>query len=413
MATNTYLTNDLIIKEGILHLTNNLVASKLVNRDFEAVYDGTKVGKTGATIRIARPIRGQIRTGATMQVQDITEGRTALTVGTQVGADLEFTSTDLALSVDKFSERIIKPQMIKLANYIDQLVVTELTNQAYNWVGTPGTQITTAPGFFKGPQRLDNLSAPTDSRVGLLCPDDYWGTAGGLISNVFADNIPTAALTRAKLPTLGNVDMYMSQNTIQHTNGNWGTSTMSITTTLSTTYTSAKDTTYLTMSTQIKNTTANAVVQQGDVFTISGVFAVNPITKTALNFLQQFVIQTTVTATGGGLASVTIAPAIIASGPYQNVSAVPADSATVTWTGSSNTTYNQSLCYHKDAATLAMPALPKPQGAAWSDTMSYEGFNLRLVQGYDIVNDIQQWRFDVLVGVLAHQPNLITRVSGT
>ena len=45
--------------------------------------------------------------------------------------------------------------------------------------------------------------------------------------------------------------------------------------------------------------------------------------------------------------------------------------------------------------------------------MSFEGFNLRLVQGYDIINDIQQWRFDALVGVLAHQPNLITRVSGT
>jgi hypothetical protein len=34
------------------------------------------------------------------------------------------------------------------------------------------------------------------------------------------------------------------------------------------------------------------------------------------------------------------------------------------------------------------------------------------VQGYDMVNDLQSWRFDCLVGVLAHQPNLITRVSG-
>ena len=68
--------------------------------------------------------------------------------------------------------------------------------------------------------------------------------------------------------------------------------------------------------------------------------------------------------------------------------------------------------YHKDAATLAMPALQKPQGAAWCESRSYEGFNLRLVQGYDMVNDLQSWRFDCLVGVLAHQPNLIARVSG-
>src|SRR5687768_5652741 len=116
MATNTLLTNDVILKEGMMHLTNNLVASKLVNRDFEAEFGGSSA-KNGATIRIARPIRGVVRTGATMTPQDITEGRTALTVATQLGADLEFTSADLTLSVDKFSDRILKPQMIRLANH--------------------------------------------------------------------------------------------------------------------------------------------------------------------------------------------------------------------------------------------------------------------------------------------------------
>ncbi len=410
MSQNTLLTNDVILKEGIMHLTNNLVASKLVNRDYEAEFGGSSA-KNGATIRIARPIRGQVRTGATMQVQDVTEGRTALTVATQLGADLEFTSADLTLSVDKFSERILKPQMIKLANQIDLLVTTELTNASFNWVGTPGTVITAPAAFFRGPNRLDNLSVPTDSRVGLVCPNDYWGVAGFLTGTYISD-VNAAALKKAKLPLMGNVDMYMSQNVITHTNGNWGTSTMSITTTLSVTYATAKDTTYLSMSTQIKNTAATAVVNAGDVFTITGVNAVNPITKADAGFLQQFVVVNTVTASAAGLASVTIAPAIITSGPYQTVTAAPADGATVTWVGSSATAYTQSLAYHKDAATLAMPALQKPQGAAWCESRSYEGFNLRLVQGYDMINDMSQWRFDCLVGVLAHQPNLITRVSG-
>ncbi len=410
MATNTLLTNDVILKEGIMHLTNNLVASKLVNRDYEAEFGGSSA-KNGATIRIARPIRGVVRTGATMVPQDVTEGRTALTVGTQIGADLEFTTADLTLSVDKFSERILKPQMIKLANYIDQLVTTELTNAAYNWVGTPGTVITSPAAFFRAPNRLDNLAVPVDSRVGLTHPNDYWGVAGALTGS-FIDGVNATALKKAKLPLMGNVDMYMSQNVITHTNGNWGASTMSITTTLSVTYATAKDTTYLSMSTQIKNLqSAAAVVQAGDVFTITSVNAVNPITKADTGFLQQFVVVNTVTAVAG-LASVTIAPAIITSGPYQTVTAAPADGATVTWQGSSGVSYTNSLCYHKDAATLAMPALQKPQGAAWCESRSYEGFNLRLVQGYDMVNDLASWRFDCLVGVLAHQPNLITRVSG-
>lgn len=413
MATNTLLTNDIILKEGIMHLTNNLVASKLINRDYEASFGGASA-KNGATIRIARPIRGQVRTGATMQAQDITEGRTALTVATQIGADLEFTSADLTLSVDKFSERILKPQMIRLANYIDNVVVTELTNQAYNWVGTAGQTIDSASDFFKGPERLDNLSVPTDSRVGLLSPGDYWGLAGNL-TGLYLNDVASSALKRAKLPMLGNVDMYMSQNVISHTNGNWSTTAMAITGTgLSSTYASAKDTQYFTMSTQINGFTASTgTFKTGDVFTVSGVYAVNPITKATQDFLQQFTIQADGTADGGGVASISIAPAPITSGPYQNVSTAFTAGAAVTFKGSANTAYKQSLCYHKDAATLAMPALQKPQGAAWCESRNYEGFNLRLIQGYDMVNDIQQWRFDVLLGVVAHQPNLITRVSGT
>jgi len=79
MATNTLLTNDIILKEGMMHLYNELVVSKLCNRQFEGEFGGGINGgvKAGSTIRIARPIRGQVRTGATMAPQDITEGREA------------------------------------------------------------------------------------------------------------------------------------------------------------------------------------------------------------------------------------------------------------------------------------------------------------------------------------------------
>jgi hypothetical protein len=415
VATNTYAVNDIILKYGIMHFFNNLVSAKLVNRDYESKFGGSSA-KNGATVRIARPIRGQVRTGATMQAQDITEGRTALTVATQFGADLEFTSEDLTLDVDQLSERILKPQMIRLANYVDDLIITELTNQAYNWVGTPGNTIDAASDFFKGPERLDNLGVPTDSRVGLLCPGDYWGLAGTL-TGLYINDVATSALKRAKLPMMGNVDLYMSQNVLSHTNGQWAAQVTAMAITgsgLSTTYAAAKDSQYFVMSTQINGGTATTGdVNKGDVFHISGVFAVNPITKATQDFLQQFTIQADATADGSGIFSVSIAPAIITSGPYQTVSAAPVAGSAVTFKGSPGVTYKQSLCYHKDAATMAMPALQKPQGAAWCESKTYEGISLRLVQGYDMINDVQQWRFDGLIGVLAHNPGAITRVSGT
>jgi hypothetical protein len=411
MATNTLLTNDVILKEGMMHLTNNLVISKLANRDFNTDFGGNT--KNGDTIRIARPVRGVVRTGATMQAQDITEGRETLTIANQVGADLEFTSKDLTLSVDQFSERILKPQMISIANAVDLAVMNELVNKTPNWVGTPGQIVNSFSDFAPAPQRLDELSVPA-GRIAVLSPADHWGMLGSL-SGIYVQSTAKSALEKAKMPTIGDVEMYMSQNVITHTNGTWsgGSPIAEIDNgTLSTTYAASKDT--WTMTIHIDGLTANTgTVLVGDVFTIENVYAVNPVTGAALSWLREFVVRESVTADGTGDADVVISPPIITSGAYKTCSAAAVDGANITLKGSVNTSYNQSVVFHPDAITLAIPTMVKPQGAAWCEQRSYEGFNLRLIQGYDMVNDLPQWRFDMLYGVKAHQPWLSTRLSGS
>ncbi len=410
MATNTLLTNDIILKEAMMELDNNLVVSKLCNREFEGSFGGAV--KNGETIRLARPIRGQVRTGATMQAQDITEGREAFTVATQIGADLEFTSKDLTLSVDKFSERIIRPQMIAIANALDLAVMSELVNKTPNWVGTPGQTINSFADFAPAPQRLDELSVPS-GRVAILSPADHWGLVGSF-TGLYINPTAKSALERAKLPMVGDVDMYMSQNVITHTNGTWsGNSPVAEIDngTLSTTYAASKDT--WTMTIHIDGLTANTgTVLVGDVFTIENVYAVNTITGATLPWLREFTVRESVTADGTGDADVVISPPIITSGPYKTCNAAAVDGANITLKGAVNTVYPQNVVFHPDAVTLATPPMIKPQGAAWCEQRSYNGINLRLTQGYDIINDVPQWRFDLLYGTVAHQPWLSTRVSG-
>ncbi|TAJ89728.1 P22 phage major capsid protein family protein [Reyranella sp.] len=411
MATNTLLTNDVILKEGMMQLEDNLVIAKLCNRDFEPEFG--KAVKNGDTIRIARPIHGQVRTGAVMQPQDITEGRETLTIATQLGADLEFTSKDLTLSVDQFSKRILKPQMIRLATEIDLMVMRELSDNCPNWVGTPGQTINSYADFALAPQRLDELSVPS-GRVAILSPADHWGLVPTL-AGTFIQGVNRSALERAKLPMIGDVDMYMSQNVTTHTNGTWsGASPIAEIDngTLSTTYAASKDT--WTMTIHIDGLTANTgTVLKGDVITIENVYAVNTITGATLPWLREFVVKSSVTADGTGDADVTISPPIITSGPYMTCNAAAVDGANITLKGSVNVGYPQNLVFHPDAVTLAMPNMEKPKGAAWCEQQSYEGFNLRLTQGYDMTNDKSQWRFDCLVGVKAYQPWLATRVSGS
>lgn len=410
MATNTLLTNDIILKEAMMHLDNECVMPKLVNRDYESEFGGAV--KVGDTIRLARPIRGKVREGSTMQAQDITEGRDTFTVATQIGADLEFTSKDLTLSVDKFSERIIKPQMISIANYLDVKIHTELANNCPNWVGTPGQVIDSYADFAKAPARMDDLSVPVGQRLATLSPTDHWSLVP-TVAGLYIQDTAKSALTKAKLPTIGNVDMYMSQNVITHTNGNWASGTVEIDNgTLSTDYATAKDT--WTMTIHIDGLTANTgTVLAGDVLEIENVYAVNTITGATLPFLRQFVVKESVTADGTGDADVKISPPIITSGPYKTCSAAAVDGADVTFKGTKAVGYTQNLVFHPNAVTFATLPMIKPQGAAWCEARNYQGLNLRLVQGYDMVNDVPQWRFDVLYGVKAYQPWLATRISGS
>ena len=106
-------------------------------------------------------------------------------------------------------------------------------------------------------------------------------------------------------------------------------------------------------------------VVAGEVFTIAGVYAVNPRTKAVLPYLQQFTVITGGTSVASGTATaqdlaLTISPPIITSGAYQTVSAVPADDAVVTWVGSGSTTYRPNAIFQKSAIKLVSAKLVMP-----------------------------------------------------
>jgi hypothetical protein len=341
-----------------------------------------------------------------------------------IGADLQFSSQDLTLRIEDFGPRYLRPQMIKLANKIDLDVMTELVQHCPNWQGTPGQTVNSFQDYALGPQRLDELAVPTNDRAGLLSPADYWGTVGNL-TTLSADAPVRSSLERAKIGRFANTDTYMTQNIIQQTVGSWGTTPTlnSSSGVQTTTYAAVMANNYSEQTINVSGLTASTgTISAGDVFTLSGVFAVNPITLQTQSFLRQFCVVTGATADASGNATITITPPIIpvssanppASGSqYATVSAAPAANAAITVKGSTSTSYPQNIVLNPDAVTLAVVPLIKPEGAVKVTTQTYKGISMRLITGYDITNDLSPWRFDVFYGTRATQPNLACRLSGT
>ncbi len=411
----TVLTADIIAKEALMILDNNLVMAKQVFRGYENEFDKKINGyEVGETISIRRPTDFTVRNTATLSAQDVTEGKTTITVDQRRGVDFKFTSQDLTLKIGDLSERVIKPAMVQLANSVDSYLMG-LYKYVPNLVGTAGQTINSYADFAKAPERLDEYAVPQD-RSAVLSPADHWGLLGSQTS-LYIQDAAKGAYRKGSLGEIGGVDTFMSQNVPTHTVGVWaGSPAVDQTVNSSTiTYDAVKDTMVQTIT--IDGFTAAApALQAGDVFTIADVFGVNPVTKARLPFNKQFTVISTANATGNQV-DVTFYPAMIWTGAFQNI-AVSAGTTNlndkvVTPVGTDSTGYRQNMVFHRNAFALVSVPLVRPPGAVDVARETYKGLSVRVIPVYDGTNDESAFRLDILFGAKAIDPRLATRAYGS
>lgn len=401
---NTVITPSVIAKVALAQLENNLVMGRSVYREYSKEF-----AKVGDTVSIRRPVNFSVTDGAVAVTQDVQEGKLPITMSSRKHVSWKFDTQELTLSIEKYNERYIQPALIALANKID-LDGCSLYNKVWNWTGTAGSTISTYAGFAAAPKRLDKMAVPQDMRHAVLSPDDKWGLLGSQTA-LFIQDAARDAYRRGDLGDIGGVDTSMDQNVAVHTVGAFAGVPLINGASQNTTYASSANTETQTLLTK-GWTASTSAVAAGDVFTIAGVNSVNPKSKASTGELQQFVIQSAVTADVAGLKTLTIAPPIITSGPYQTVSAAPADGAAITMKGTASTAYTQNLVFHRNAFALVMADLEMPDGATWKSRMSENGFSIRVLKWWDGENDEERIRLDVLYGWKAIYPHLATRASG-
>jgi hypothetical protein len=444
----SYITN-----EALVVLENELVIANRVERQYSNEYAQTGA-KVGNTVNIRRPPRYIGTYGPPLNVEDSNETFTPVVLNYQFHVDVQFTTQDLALSMDMFKKRILRPQIATVANRIDS------DTAQYAFLNTAATlgQFGTTPASYKifsdanavlmseacpteGERNcvLDPItnSAVTDAVKGLFNPQAKIGdyVEKGLVAKDFAgldfwvdQNIPTFVTgAQGGAPVLTNP----AAGTALITTG-WAAS-------------GTLETTGWTAST--------GVIKVGDTIQIANVFPVNPQNRLQYGkTLRQFVVlppggfqsppngaATTgiyyapatlahgtfnnltgvyTSGSGAGALTLTIGDAVISSGQFQNVTAAPANSAVITVNGGSafaSTTSPQGLVFHKYAYALAFADLPLPQGVEMA-VRAYDdedvGMSIRCVTQYTINNDSEPTRADVLYGPASLYRTLGLRIAG-
>jgi len=385
---NAFLTPTAVTREAlrVLHQKLNFVGT--VTRDYDESF-AKQGAKIGDTLKIRLPNQYTVRTGATLSSQDTTESTVDLKVQTQKGVDLNFTSVDLTLALDDFSERIIEPAMSVLAANIEADAMN-MYKDIWNQVDNQG-QPATFTKVLQGRKILVDNLAPLNARTCNLNTQDNVDMVDAL-KGLFNDQ--TAISKQNREGYMGRTAGFdFMENTL------WPSQSRS----------AAAG--YLvnganqTGSTLTVNTGAG-VPNQGDVFTIANVFRVHPETKQSTGILQQFVVGAGATTT-----SFPISPAIVTSGATQNVSGSPATGAALTFSGTASSTYGISMAYQKGAFAFATADMVMPRGVDFAAREVFDGVSMRIVRQYDINNDKFPCRLDVLYGYKTIRPQLACRLA--
>lgn len=401
---NSLLTIDMITRKSLEILENNLVITRNVNRQYDDSF-AVEGAKIGSTLRIRLPDRALVTDGAALQVQDDNEQFTTLTVSSQKHIGVNFTSAELTMQLDDFAERVLKPRVSQLASSVDADVANAYKT-IYSSVGTPGTTPATSLVLLQANQKLNEYAAPMSPRYATVNP----AANAGLVEGMKGLFNPTGTISRQFKNgmmgegILGLDEINMSQSIKVHTTGSAvRTDTPIVKANL------AEGASTLTLD----NVTDAKTLVPGDVFTIAGVYTVNPQTRESTGSLQQFVVTNTVTSAATEFVDVTFQPPVYSpTNALATVSKLPAASDVVTFLGAASTGYPQNLVYHKDAISFASADLLLPSGVDMASRQVHNGISMRVVRQYDINNDRLPCRVDILYGYSTIRAPMAVRLWG-
>lgn len=398
---NSILTINMITREAVRLWKNSNEFIQHIDQQYDDQFAKTGA-KIGTTCRIRLPNDFTVRTGPAASVQDTSEQSTTLTLATQQGVDVSYSSVDRTMSLDDFSRRVLAPMVNNLAGAVASNIMSGVeggvARLTANFDAGGNVQSPVAQTWLQAGAILDLNSAPRGMRKLILDPLTMARTVASLAGllnpgNKIGDQYKSGQVAS---DTLG-FDWYMDQTVLKHTTGAY-TSPQATSATVNGAGQSGL---------QILINALAGVYAQGEIISFSGVNSVNRITKVSTQTPMQFVLTAPV-ANGG--TTLNIYPAVIppAAGPtpvqYQTVDASPANAANVIPATLSGSVYRKNFAFVPEAVTMATADLELPRGVHEAAREAFDGISMRMISAYNITSDQFITRLDVLYGYLWVRP---------
>ena len=410
--TNTIATPTWVLNETAFGYANSL--SFVGNCDMQYSDEYRQGGaKVGNTVQVRLPARFVVEWGQALQTQAVYDSTVSVTLAHQAQTSMAWSSHEATTELDRIRERYINPAADALANAVDAYVFNDVYADIYNAVGTPGTTPTQGLTYLQAGLKLSDQAVELMRSAIVLDGEAEINIANTLsaLFNPQADISTIFKKGQMGRNALGIGKWFRSQNAPVHTTGTYTASTPLV------------NGANQTGSSLITDGWASGAttLNKGDIFTVAGVYSVNPLSYVSTGRLQQFVVTSTISDTTGDM-TIAISPPIVTSGALQTVSGSPADGAVVTVLGATDpaggtlatTTSKQSMLFHPETFAVVSADLDMPTAGCRSTRKSSkaDGISIRMVEQYQIGTDQNPTRLDILFGDATIQPRGACRIFG-
>jgi len=407
---NVLITPDIIAKESLRLLKNNLVAARLVNRGYTKEF-----AKVGDQISVKLPFRTRTASGRVLVKQPLVDKTTTIKIDKQEHFGMEIDVRDKTLSLEQFSDRYLKSGIVQLANVVDKSIIDCIRDSAFYNSGTPGTAMGINDVIY-AEAYMDDVAVPNDGMRRLLLNTLDSANLQKDITGLYNADLVKTAMVKGYKGEISNFSTFKSQNLTAHTVGAYA----------GTPLVNGANQTGDTLITDGWTASVNGLLKKGDTFTIDGVFEINPQNYTSTGRLQAFTVTADVNSDASGNATIHITPSIndgtlttvdgegnnISTAAYKNVSKAPSDNASITVIGNASTAYRTNLAFHRDAVALVVPQIEIPESATIKAraTDPDSGLSVLITGAYDVNEHSEITRVDVIWGVKSVYPELIHKI---
>lgn len=404
---NTFITPTWVTKDVALNFDNELALLSQFDRQWDDSFKNKPEGaQIGDTVQVRIQQRFRVSEGQALEQQAILNQTVPISINHQYHVDMGWSSAQATLEVEEVQDRYTKPAGQSLASKWDYTAGAEVYKSVYFSVGTPGQALTSNATYLQAQALLRSMAVPADF-CAVLDPQSQADITNANQTLFNPQSVISEGFRNGQFAgkALGINSWYTDPLMPSHTTGTFTASTPVV---------SGAGQTGSSLAISGMGTYA---LKEGDVFTIAGVYAVNPVAYSTTRYLQQFTLTQDVSGSSTGTLS--ISPSIITSGQLQTVNAAPANGAAISFVGStgtvaatmSATTSVQNLIFNPAAFGFVFADLKSNLAGATTKRVSSKkmGISMRYAEQYNIQTDQNPSRIDTIAGVAPILPYYAVR----